>query len=295
MMPGDNQAMKTRTENRYLQRVDRAARLLARRLDDPPDAEELARAVALSRFHFQRIYRAATGETVLDTLRRLRALRAIELLDSGTAVTGVAAAVGYETPQAFARAFRQWTGLAPGEARGRGAALAERFRRPDVAEPRPLQVEITSTWPMRLAVVRTSRPFGPLNDVYESLFEAIAARDRLTAVRGIFGLPENDPASEPDGIERHVAGIWLGDETLEGFETRVIDRRPALRIRHVGPFEHIDDTGLALYRHVVDRDLALADAPPLHHHLDEPEQVPPERLRTDLYFMLAEAPEGARP
>jgi AraC family transcriptional regulator len=286
--------MKTQTENRYLQRVDRAARLLAERLDDPPDAGELARAVALSRFHFQRIYRAATGETVLDTLRRLRALRAIDLLDSGAAVTRVAAAVGYETPQAFARAFRKWTGLAPGEARGRGAALAERFRRPDVDDPVPLEVEVTSTRPMRLTVVRTSRPFGPLNDVYESLFEAIAAQDRLPAVRGIFGLPENDPASEPDGVEHHVAGVWLRDATLDGFDTLVIDQRPALRLRHVGPFERIDDTGLALYRHVVERDLALADAPPLHHHLDEPEEVPPERLRTDLYLMLADAPEGGR-
>jgi AraC family transcriptional regulator len=286
--------MKTQTENRYLQRVDRAARLLAERLDDPPDAGELARGVALSRFHFQRIYRAATGETVLDTLRRLRALRAIDLLDSGAAVTRVAAAVGYETPQAFARAFRQWTGLAPGEARGRGAALAERFRRPDVDDPVPLEVEVTSTRPMRLTVVRTSRPFGPLNDVYESLFEAIAAQDRLPAVRGIFGLPENDPASEPDGVEHHVAGVWLHDATLDGFDTLVIDQRPALRLRHVGSFERIDDTGLALYRHVVERDLALADAPPLHHHLDEPEEVPPERLRTDLYLMLADAPEGGR-
>jgi hypothetical protein len=107
-------------------------------------------------------------------------------------------------------------------------------------------------------------------------------------------LPENDPASEPDGVERHVAGIWLGDATLDGFDTLVIDRRPALRLRHIGPFERIDDTGLALYRHVVERDLALADAPPLHHHLDEPEEVPPERLRTDLYLMLADAPEGGR-
>ena len=287
--------MKPQTENRYLDRMDRAARLLAERLDESPSADELARAVGISRFHFQRIYRAATGETVLETRRRLRILRALELLRSGATVTDVAGAVGYDTPQAFARAFRQSTGLAPTEARGRADELASAFQRPALAEPRPLDIEIASTEPMRLTIVRTRRPFGPLNDVYERLFDAIARQNRAGAVLGIFGLPENDPLSDPEGIEEHVAAVSLTGETLSGHETLDIDAMPALRLRHTGPFEDIDAASVELYRHVVDRDLALADRPALYHHLDDPEDVLPERLRTDMYLALAEAPTGDRP
>jgi AraC family transcriptional regulator len=290
----DNAAMKPQTENRYLERVDRAVRLLAERLDDPPTADELARAVGLSRFHFQRIYRAATGETVLDTLRRLRASRAIESLAAGESVTDVAGTVGYETPQAFSRAFRQWTGMAPNEVNGRPDELLGRFRRPMRPDPKPLAIEITSLQPVRLTVVRTRRPFGPLNDVYEALFDAIERQHRLASVQGIYGLPENDPGSDPDGVDEHVAAVSLAGEPLDGFESIDLEARPALRLRHVGPFEDIDAASLALYRYAVDRDLALADMPALHHHLDEPEDVPAERLRTDLYLALAEAPQVSR-
>jgi len=284
--------MKPQTENRYLERVDRAARLLAERLADPPGADELARAVGVSRFHFQRIYRAATGETLLETLSRLRALRALERLSAGASVTEVAGAVGYDTPQAFARAFRQWTGVTPSEARDRARALSARFQQSAVPQATPLDIEIASMNPLRLTVVRTRRPFGPLNDVYESLFEAAARQGKLDAVQGIFGLPENDPISDPAGLERHIAGISLDDAVLDGFETIDIAEASALRLRHTGPFEEIDTTSLAMYRHVVDRDLALVDSPQLQHHLDDPEQVPVQRLRTDLYLALVESDKG---
>lgn len=289
-----NDAMKPLTENRHFARVDRAARLLAERLDDPPSAEELARAVGASRFHFQRVFRAATGETVLDTLRRLRALKAIELLDAGTRVAEVAGAVGYETPQAFSRAFRQWTGVAPSRVPGRGDALASAFRRPATPEPVPLNIEITSVQPLRLTVLRTRRPLGPLNDVYETLFEAAAHQQRLAALRGIFGVPLNDPVSEPGAMQEHLAGLSLGDESLDGFETLEIEAMPALRVRHTGPFDGIDVTSIHAYRHIIDRELDLADLPALHHHLDDPDHVPADRLRTDLFFRLAERPEGGQ-
>ena len=284
--------MKPQTENRYLARAERAARMLAERLDDPPSTDELARKVGASRFHFQRIYRAATGETVLETLRRLRALKAIELLDAGAPVSEVAGAVGYETPQAFSRAFRQWTGLAPSRAKGQVEALAAVFRRPASTKPMPLDIEITSVQPLRLTVLRTRRPLGPLNDVYEYLFAAVADQQRLSDIRGIYGMPLNDPLSEPGGLEEHVAALSLAGESIDGFETLAIEAMPAFRVRHTGSFDGIDATSVEAYRHIIERELDLADLPPLHHHLDDPEEVPAHRLRTDLYYRLADHPEG---
>lgn len=221
----------------------------------------------------------------------MRAIRALELLGSGVAVTEVAGAVGFETPQAFARAFGQWTGMTPSDARAAAPQLIETFRRPQRPTPAPLELEITALAPLRLTVVRTRRPFGPLNDVYEGLFEAVAMQDRLEAVRGIDGLPKNDPASDPERIEQHIAGLDLGAARLDGFETILIDAAAALRLRHTGPFEQIDAISIDLYAQLIERGLPLADLPPLHHHLDNPEEVPEHQLRTDLYLRLAEGPE----
>lgn len=284
--------MKAETKARYLSRVDRAARILAESLDDPPTADVLARSVGVSRYHFQRIYRAATGETVLDTLTRLRALRALNMLATGVSVGEVSAAVGYDTPQAFARAFKQWTGTRPSEARARINDLKDRFQTPDDSIEAPARIEITSLKPVQLTVIRTRQPFGSLNRVYERLFAAVAEQGMLWAVRGIYGLPENDPKSEPDGCVEHVAALALGDERLERYEQIELAATPVLCLRHTGPFENLDTTSMNLYRYIVAHELELSNAPPIYHHLDDPDEVSAEHLRTDIYLRLCNTPSS---
>ncbi|HMA51573.1 MAG TPA: AraC family transcriptional regulator, partial [Magnetospirillaceae bacterium] len=55
---------------RWKTRFARAAKLLSERLDDPPPLEDLAAAAAISPYHFHRIWRALTGETVRETVLR---------------------------------------------------------------------------------------------------------------------------------------------------------------------------------------------------------------------------------
>lgn len=58
----------------YDQRIGRAIDLLERRLRDceAPSATELAEAAALSLYHFHRIFRLMTGETVNGATTRVR-------------------------------------------------------------------------------------------------------------------------------------------------------------------------------------------------------------------------------
>ncbi|WP_019463517.1 helix-turn-helix domain-containing protein, partial [Dyella japonica] len=102
--------MKANTRQDYLRRIDRVVAVLQSAVaqgDALPDLAQLAEAAHLSPFHFHRIYRALSGETVGQTVARLRLLRALQLLaEPEERVTEAALAVGYETPQAFARVFR---------------------------------------------------------------------------------------------------------------------------------------------------------------------------------------------
>jgi AraC family transcriptional regulator len=82
------------------------------------DLHALARLAKLSPFHFARAFRHSTGLPPHAYLRRLRCERAKDLLTgSGLPVTEIAARVGYETPQAFARMFRAEVGASPTEYR----------------------------------------------------------------------------------------------------------------------------------------------------------------------------------
>ena len=83
-------------------------------LGDDLDLDRLAAVAALSKFHFVRSFRDATGLTPHRYLTMLRMRRAATLLTgTGQTVRQVAAACGYRSPSRFAAAFRREYGTAP--------------------------------------------------------------------------------------------------------------------------------------------------------------------------------------
>jgi AraC family transcriptional regulator len=80
--------------------------------------ERLATRAGLSKFHFQRLFKAATGVTPSCYHIDLRINRARQLLrETKMSVVDVALEVGYSDPSHFARLFRRETGLSPSEYR----------------------------------------------------------------------------------------------------------------------------------------------------------------------------------
>jgi len=117
--------VKPETRTFYEAAAVRAVERVVRSLDEALDLDALAREATLSAFHFHRVFRGLVGETPLELHRRLRMERAAErLCHSRHGVTTVAFDAGYETHEAFTRAFRQRYGVAPSAFRERGADAA---------------------------------------------------------------------------------------------------------------------------------------------------------------------------
>lgn len=77
---------------------------------------ELAALVGLSPYHFTRMFKQSTGVPPYAYLRAIRVERAQHLLaTSSLPVIEIALAVGYDTPQAFARMFRAEAGTSPSQ------------------------------------------------------------------------------------------------------------------------------------------------------------------------------------
>ena len=104
-------ALERAMKQTYSDKIDRIVQYLNEQVTATPTLQDLADIAHISPFHFHRVYRATTGETPSGTLRRLRIARAVGLLrDTDKPITTIAFDVGYDSSQAFSKAFRQVTG-----------------------------------------------------------------------------------------------------------------------------------------------------------------------------------------
>jgi len=86
--------------------------------EEPWTLAEMAARCGLGRTQFAKLIRRATGDTPMEHLQRLRIERAKELLrDPRFGITSVAMECGFSTSQHFARVFRRFAGMTPGDFR----------------------------------------------------------------------------------------------------------------------------------------------------------------------------------
>src|SRR6204780_1922313 len=112
---------KTQANSEYAQRINRVIDYLRGNLDRQVKLEELAKVACFSEFHFHRIFRAVSGETLYNFTNRLRLEKAARLLRySGQSLTDTALACGFSSSATFSRAFRSGYGTSPRQFRKSG-------------------------------------------------------------------------------------------------------------------------------------------------------------------------------
>jgi len=308
--------VKRETQSFYEAAVERAVARIARTLDEALDLGALAREAALSPFHFHRIFRGMLGETPLEMHRRLRLERAAsELLASRAAITAIAFDAGYETHEAFTRAFRQAYHASPSAFRQAAADPRSGCTRPaqiELAAPSgvhfyrdktaiqtvrfiagdsTMDVTIENMPELRVAAIRHVGPYDGMSAAFTRL-GAIAGR------AGLFGLPNalvlgiyyDDPETTPADQLQSDAGIAIPDGAPlpDGL---VENRLPAgryARMTHVGPYSGLGDAWTRLMGQWLPKSgYRVGDSPAYEVYRNGPDDVPPEKLRTDIYLPSA--------
>ncbi len=108
----------------WFERMKNALDYLEENMQGELDIEQAAKVAFSSAFHFQRMFHMLTGITVAEYVRRRRlTLAAQELAASDIRVLEVALKYGYESPEAFSKAFRKVQGISPSAAREAGTEL----------------------------------------------------------------------------------------------------------------------------------------------------------------------------
>ena len=110
-----------------LSRVSRAVGWIRDHYSEPVRVDELAQLAQMSTSSFHRSFRAITALSPIQYQKRVRLQEArVRLLAQPDGVTGVAYAVGYESPSQFSREYRRFFGAPPSQdvARLRATGLA---------------------------------------------------------------------------------------------------------------------------------------------------------------------------
>jgi AraC family transcriptional regulator len=268
----------------YSQRIRRVADYLAGHLDEDLDLDTLARVACFSPYHFHRVYRALLGETVNETVRRLRLNRAaIDLLDRELSIERTARRAGYASQAAFTRAFRAEYGEPP--ARYRGA----RREAENGLERAAYRVELIDLPALRVAAIENRGDYRLANKSFERLMTIAATTGLLTPATRTIGIYRDDPESVPAVELRSAACITVPDgwTPSDGLEEAQIEGGPYARIVHTGPYTELETAYDWLYRTwlpVSGRD--PRDLPCIEEYLNDPRQVPAKDLETAVMMPL---------
>jgi AraC family transcriptional regulator len=303
--PEQTAKMKNSTLQFYKERLLRVLIQIQQRLDEPLSLEELARQACLSPFHFHRVFRGMIGESLKSHIRRLRLERAASRLKlSGRPVIEIAFDAGYETHEAFTRAFHSAFGRSPSNYRRlRQAALelkspsgvhyAETLNLKNFHAIRmgniAMKVTIKNIESFRVAFMRQVGPYSECSATWEKFGTYLGKEGRLGPGTQFIGISHDDPeVTPPDKIRYDACVTVTADFQPEGeIGVQMIPGGEYAMMTHFGSYDRFNETYAQLLGQWLPRSgRELRASPCFEVYLNSPENTAPEDLLTDIYAPL---------
>jgi AraC family transcriptional regulator len=300
----DGETLRADTLQDHKERLLRVLIYIQQNLDQNLSLETLAEVAHYSRYHFHRIFRGMVGESLHAHIRRIKLERAASRLRfTDQTVIDIAFDTGYETHEAFTRAFRAMTGLTPsafrvqrGKLPWESAPSGVHYQPTELGDfilfesgGSKMDVKIDTVEPMRVAFVRHIGPYNECGKAWEKIMTYMGAKGWLGPGCKMLGVCYDDPEVTPANKIRYDACVTvekdfqpegdIGVQTLTGGEFAMTT--------HHGSYDKLGETYAKLHGQWMPRSgRTFRSAPCYEVYLNDPESTEPEELLTDIYAPL---------
>lgn len=281
---------KDATRRDYSRRITRVVDFIHDNLDGDLSIERLSTVAHFSPYHLHRIFHAMTGNTVAETVRRLRLHRAAsDLLLPQRTIEDVATRAGYASVEAFTRAFRNAYGNPPGAYRTkRLAAFSIEFLQSKGADMH--DVTVKSLPAIELATLPHLGEYLEIGRTFEKLVIEAGAAGLMGPDTRSIGIYFDDPEATPVEELKSKAGLTIKHAKLTKMTNAEATTIPGGRhaiLRHTGPYSDL----LKSYRWLFgvwlpESGEEAANRPCFEEYVNDPTQTPPSELLTDIHLPL---------
>jgi len=282
--------MKNITYNDYVQRINKVVAYINNHLDETLDLKTLANEVALSDFHFHRIFKALKGEAIGGYITRLR-LEATARLLRYTALTieEIAFNIGYETPASLSKAFKKQYGISPTEYRTNKDTyiMKKEIINPDLALKTP---KIVTLEPKNLIYVALTGAYGSLDygKAYEQLWAVIKAQKLFTKGIESICISYDDPKITEGSLQRSdvCLAIHKSATPQEEVSCKTLAGGKYAVFFYQGTYENLSQVYDTAVRWVIDHQYTLCEEPFFEKYLNDARRTPKEKLKTEIYIPI---------
>lgn len=292
---------------RYESRLQKLIDYIYDHLNEPLDLMTMADVAGISQYHLHRIYTSIYGESISNMIKRLRLHKAAgNLINTDMSIEQAASLSGYRHLQSFTRAFSAEFGTPP--------ASFRQQRRDLGAEPMTLltpykvareksnmqDANVNSTFsvsisqldtPIHMVVYPHQGSYMNIGQAFEKLSGWAGMRQLFDQTTRMMAVYFHDPDNTPEAELRSLAGITLTPEKAPSLEAPLenYDIKPGnyAVLRYKGPYADMHRAYKWFFgTWLAESGYEVADQPPFEEYLNDPRQVAPNDLLTDIYMPL---------
>jgi len=264
-------------------------------LEGDLSVKTLSQVAHFSTYHFHRQFSAFVGVPVARYVQLMRLRRAARRLAGQAEYSVLEAALdaGFDSPEAFSRAFRRDFGTSPSAFRQQPEWQVWNavFAIPHFSRNISMQVKIVEFAEVRVATLEHLGPPGLVQDTVRRFIDwRLHSGQSPVASSRTFGIPFNNPdTTPPEEFRFAVCGEIEEAVRPNDFgvgELQIAGGRYAV-VRHHGSPDHIGETIYPVYRDWLPASgEELRDQPLFFHYLSVFPQTPLEQWETDIYVPL---------